>query len=130
MTTNRGRNTFNARVYELVRAIPKGRVMTYGGIAKFIPPPEGIAWTAYASVRARWVGYAMASCPENVPWQRVINARGQVSKRPGLGPDFQRHLLEEEGVIFDKKGRVDLNRYAWEPDVAWLKARGLLPQES
>jgi methylated-DNA-protein-cysteine methyltransferase-like protein len=130
MTTHTGRANFNASVYALVRAIPKGRVMTYGGIAKFIPPPVGMAWTSYASVRARWVGYAMAACPEDVPWQRVINAKGRVSKRPGLGPGFQRHLLEKEGVIFDAKGRVDLKRYAWEPDVAWLKARGFLPPES
>ncbi len=124
-----GQAAFNASVYELVRSIPKGRVMTYGGIAKFIPPPAGMAWTAYASVRARWVGYAMAACPEDVPWQRVINAQGRVSKRPGLEPGFQRHLLEEEGVIFDEKGRVDLKRYAWEPSLIWLKTRGFLPPE-
>ncbi|MGH2621369.1 MAG: MGMT family protein, partial [Anaerolineales bacterium] len=62
------RTAFAAKVYAIVRAIPPGRVMTYGGIAALIPPPPGTNWTGYARVRARWVGYAMAECPEDVPW--------------------------------------------------------------
>jgi methylated-DNA-protein-cysteine methyltransferase-like protein len=69
----------------------------------------------------------MASCPEDVPWQRVINAQGRVSKRPGFGPDLQRKLLEDEGISFDENGRIDIKRFLWQPEVAWLRSRGLLP---
>jgi methylated-DNA-protein-cysteine methyltransferase-like protein len=56
----------------------------------------------------------MASCPEGVPWQRVINSQGKLSLRPGGGAQHQRELLEEEGVVFDDHERVDLKIYAWE----------------
>jgi methylated-DNA-protein-cysteine methyltransferase-like protein len=113
-------------VYAIVREIPGGRVMTYGGIAALIPPPAGVDWDAYDHIKARWVGYALADCPESLPWQRVVNAQGRVSIRPGHGPHLQRNLLEAEGVIFDERGRLDLKRYAWEPTPAWLKQHGLL----
>jgi methylated-DNA-protein-cysteine methyltransferase related protein len=66
---------------------------------------------------AREVGYALAALVEGseLPWQRVINARGEVSLRREPGRDgFQRHLLEEEGVRFGALGRVDLERFRWE----------------
>jgi methylated-DNA-protein-cysteine methyltransferase-like protein len=53
----------------------------------------------------------MAACPDDVPWQRVINSKGEISPRPGA--ETQRHLLEEEGVHFDDRGRVDLKFYGW-----------------
>jgi methylated-DNA-protein-cysteine methyltransferase-like protein len=59
------------------------------------------------------VGGAMAACPNDVPWQRVINAQGKVSQRRGGGEKLQRHLLEEEGVVFDEHDRVDLKKYGW-----------------
>jgi methylated-DNA-protein-cysteine methyltransferase-like protein len=118
------------QVYIIVRAIPPGRVMTYGGIAVLIPPPAGIDHAGYARVRARWVGYAMASCPDDVPWQRVINARGRISLRPGHGPKVQRILLEEEGVVFNEQGKVDLKKYGWNPKEEWLLAHGLLPLQA
>jgi methylated-DNA-protein-cysteine methyltransferase-like protein len=55
----------------------------------------------------------MAACPQDVPWQRVINSQGKVSLRPGGAATNQRQLLESEGVIFDEHDRVDLNIYAW-----------------
>jgi methylated-DNA-protein-cysteine methyltransferase-like protein len=61
----------------------------------------------------------MAACPPDVPWQRVINAQGKISPRPGA--QEQRRLLEQEGVIFDAKDRVDLERYGWEPS-GWQPA--------
>jgi methylated-DNA-protein-cysteine methyltransferase-like protein len=67
----------------------------------------------YRAVGARWVGAAMAACPDDVPWQRVINAQGKVSVRRGGGEQLQRHLLEEEGVAFDDRDRVDLKQYGW-----------------
>lgn len=69
---------------------------------------------------ARQVGYALAALAEesDVPWQRVINARGEVSLRHEPGRDgYQRHLLEEEGVQFGPSGRVDLARFGWEPGI-------------
>ena len=53
----------------------------------------------------------MAACPEDVPWQRVINSKGEISQRSGA--EKQRMLLEQEGIQFDAKGRVDLKKYAW-----------------
>jgi methylated-DNA-protein-cysteine methyltransferase-like protein len=87
--------------------------MTYGGIAACIEPPENMDPLAYDRIKARWVGYALKECPQDVPWHRVINARGQISARPGH--DFQRTLLEEEGIIFGKSSRIDLKRYNWKP---------------
>jgi len=54
----------------------------------------------------------MAACPDDVPWQRVINSQGKISPRPG-GAEKQRQLLEQEGVEFDAKDRVDLKKYGW-----------------
>jgi methylated-DNA-protein-cysteine methyltransferase-like protein len=99
----------HARIYGVVRRIPRGRVATYGQIA------------ALAGLRgqARLVGYAMHALPPGsvVPWQRVINARGMVSVRRGDsgGALTQRLLLEREGVRFDQRGRVALERYRWQP---------------
>jgi len=100
---------FNNQVWEIVRQVPPGKVTTYGQIARMIPPPEGVEAKSYLSLGPRWVGGAMAKCPDDVPWQRVINSKGEISPRPGA--DEQRHLLEEEGVEFDARGRVDLARF-------------------
>ena len=97
----------HARVYEVVQGIPRGRVATYGAVAAAAGLPRG----------ARQVGYALAALPDDaeVPWHRVINARGEVSPRSGgLGFErLQRTLLEAEGVAFGPGGRVDLQRYGW-----------------
>jgi methylated-DNA-protein-cysteine methyltransferase-like protein len=108
------REAFNQKVWELVRQIPPGKVSTYGKIAALIPPPAGVDPKAYLAFGARWVGGAMAACPRDVPWQRVINSQGKVSLRPGGGGINQREMLESEGVIFDDRDRVDLKIYAWE----------------
>lgn len=96
------------RIYTVVAEIPSGRVATYGQVAAV----AGLAG------QARQVGYALHCLPAgtDLPWHRVINARGEVSSRSESGWEgFQRHLLEEEGVEFDPAGRVDLARYQWEP---------------
>jgi methylated-DNA-protein-cysteine methyltransferase-like protein len=110
---------FAARVYRVVRAVPPGRVTTYGHVAAIIPPPPGTDVQGYERVKARWVGYAMAECPDDVPWQRVVNARGRISLRPGEGPDVQRLLLMQEGVVFDEAGQIDLACFGWEPAPEW-----------
>lgn len=97
-----------ARIYAVVRRIPSGRVATYGQVAAL----AGLAG------RARQVGYALHALPEGsqLPWHRVINARGEVSPRAEPGWEgYQRHLLEEEDVDFDLAGRVDLERFGWQP---------------
>ncbi|HNE68018.1 MAG TPA: MGMT family protein, partial [Anaerolineales bacterium] len=71
------------QVWAITRLIPRGKVATYGQIAKMIPPPNGVELEAYAAFAPRWVGGAMANCPDDVPWQRVINSQGKISERPG-----------------------------------------------
>ena len=95
------------RFYRLVARIPLGRVATYGQIAKLAGMPG----------RARQVGYALAHSPTDIdlPWHRVINAKGQVSPRSGSGfHHMQRALLEREGVVFDGD-RIDMKRHLWRP---------------
>ena len=101
---------YNERVWQLVRQVPRGRVATYGQIALMLPPPAGVDFDSYRAFAQRWVGSAMAACPDDVPWQRVINSQGKISERPGA--QKQRQLLEEEGVVF-VKDRVDLKKYGW-----------------
>lgn len=100
------------QVWNLVRQIPRGKVASYGQIALMLPPPTGVEFEAYKAFGPRWVGGAMAACPDDVPWQRVINSQGKISPRPG-GAEKQRLLLEQEGVEFDAKDRVDLKKYRW-----------------
>ncbi len=98
------------KVWHLVRQVPYGKVVTYGQIAQMIPSPGGIDPQEYKAFSPRWVGEAMAACPGDVPWQRVINSQGKISKRPGA--ERQRKLLEEEGIPF-VKDKVDLKLYQW-----------------
>jgi methylated-DNA-protein-cysteine methyltransferase-like protein len=95
------------RIYAMVRRIPPGKVTTYGRIAELV-----------GGCTARMVGYAMAALKRgtapNVPWQRVINARGKISVHgDGIGNAMQRTILEEEGVVFDAEGRVDFAIFGW-----------------
>lgn len=102
------RSTTHARIYAVVRRIPRGRVATYGQVAAL----------AGLGNHARVVGYALAALPEQsrVPWQRVVNAKGEISPRAEPGwVAFQRGLLEVEGVVFDAAGRLSLARYRWSP---------------
>jgi len=107
------REEFNQQVWALVRQIPPGKVSTYGQIASFLPPPAGMDPKSYLAFGARWVGGAMAACPQGVPWQRVINSQGKISLRGGAGGTNQRQMLEDEGIVFDDHDRVDLKVYAW-----------------
>ena len=87
---------FFERVYDIVRSVPAGQVISYGQTA----------FLAGNMRMARQVGWAMHSCPEDVPWHRVVRKDGSL---PGLSPEStlrQRRLLEAEGVTFDERGRV------------------------
>ena len=101
---------YNEQVWHLVRQIPHGTVATYGQIAQMLPPPEGIELEEYKAFSPRWVGGAMVACPKDVPWQRVINSQGKISKRPGA--ERQRQLLEDEGLLF-VRDKLDLKVYQW-----------------
>ena len=97
-----------ARIYAVVRRIPRGRVATYGQIAELAGLPG----------HARQVGYALHALPEGspVPWHRVLNARGTLSLRRQSGGEItQRIRLEREGVRFGPGGRIPLERLRWRP---------------
>lgn len=102
------------RIYAMVRQIPSGRVTTYGRIAALV-----------GGCTARMVGYAMAALKRgstpDVPWQRVINAKGKISVHgDGIGNAMQRVILEQEGVVFDANDRVDFEQFGWlGPDEAY-----------
>ncbi len=92
-------------IREIVMQIPEGRVATYGQVASLT-----------GRCTARMVGYAMAALPDNspVPWHRVINSHGRISPRGiGFGGILQKQMLEDEGVLFDPYGRIDLEQYGW-----------------
>ncbi len=89
------------QIYDCVRQVPRGYVTTYGMVGNLV------------GTHARVVGYALHYLRNvqrpDVPWQRVINARGRISTHG----DEQRRLLEQEGIPFDDDGRVDLQQYGW-----------------
>lgn len=104
---------YKNKVWKVVRQIPIGMVATYGQIAMLIPIPQGVDPKDYLAFGARWVGSAMAACPQDVPWHRVINSQGKISLASEAGGNEQRLRLEDEGIVFDEKGRVNLSKYRW-----------------
>ena len=95
-------------VYRVVKRIPMGCVSTYGQVAALAGMPGA----------ARQVGWALNALDEedDVPWHRVINAKGEISPRGAREiEDLQRALLMSEGVEFDGRGRVDLRACNWHP---------------
>ena len=98
--------SFYQEIYELVRQIPKGKVTTYGNIAKMLGRPRS----------SRVVGYALHvnPQPQTIPCHRVVNREGRLA--PGFtfgGPDAQKQLLENEGVVVGSDDCVDLKKYLW-----------------
>ena len=99
--------TYRERVYDIVRRIPAGKVMTYGQLAIIL----GEGYTA------RTVGYVMHGSPDDVPWQRVINSQGKCSTgRLTMPINLQQELLEAEGVPFNAAGRCDLSALQYFPE--------------
>lgn len=99
-------NHYRKRVYQIVRTIPPGRVMTYGQLAELL----GDGYTP------RTVGFVMHGSDDKTPWHRVINAQGACSTgRVVLPHDKQQRMLEAEGVSFNEHGRCDLQTYLWIP---------------
>ena len=102
------------RIYAVVSRIPRGRVATYGQVARLAGMPG----------QARLVGYALAALPDRstLAWHRVVNAKGEVSKRRDGSPmdRLQRLRLRRERVAFDNRGRIALDRFRWRPKGASL----------
>ncbi len=100
---------FYDTVYGAVRRIPRGRVATYGQVAALLGKPKA----------ARLVGWALNACPDDVPWQRVINREGMISiENLRASKELQAGLLRAEGVQVDEKEGnfwIDLKRYGWKP---------------
>ena len=91
------------KIYDLVSAVPKGKVTTYGAVSKII------------GINPRVVGYALHANKDstNVPCHRVINSKGKISSGYAFGgPGIQRKMLEKEGIVFDKEGSIDLKKFA------------------
>jgi len=107
-----GRSTLYEEIYAIIRLIPAGKVANYGQIAEI-----------HGGCGARQVGYALNNLRnqdtiDEVPWQRVVNARGEISMHgAGAGSFIQREILAEEGIEFDMKGRIDFSIYRWVPEL-------------
>jgi len=100
--------TFFERVWGVAAKVPRGKVTTYGAIARALGSPGA----------ARTVGWAMRAVPagSRLPCHRVVNAAGDMSPEEAFGGrDVQRSLLESEGVAFDIRGHVDMKRHLWIP---------------
>ena len=99
---------FTSQVIRLIKAIPRGKVATYGQIAYLTGH--------YPSVRrVVWILHSLSE-KEGLPWHRIVNRRGEISLKPGAGYEKQKELLKDEGIVFSEKDRIDLDRFLWEPD--------------
>lgn len=117
------------KVYKLVKKIPKGKVATYGQIGQTLHlNPRVVGWALNRLAKYRTVNrkqkkknfkiYNLKSKIQNpscVPWQRVINSKGGIStnRATNIPLDLQKKLLETEGIKFDSKNKIDLNKYQW-----------------
>jgi len=100
------RNNVYQRFYAIVDSIPRGRVATYGQVARIAGLPR----------HARHVGHALGALPKGseLAWFRVLNGQGRISPRPTAGYAEQKRRLRADGVEVDARGRVDLKRYLWD----------------
>lgn len=107
MLRRRSDESLMQEVYDLVRQIPAGRVMSYGQVGDWMAPP----------LSARTVGRVMYHAPDNIPWWRVVGKEGDllIAKRDPRMAALQRHLLQQEGVRFREDGRVDMASCRWQP---------------
>lgn len=92
-------NPFTLKVVQIIRSIPPGRVMTYGQVARLAGNPR-------AARQVAWILHSL-SRTEQLPWHRVLNAKGEIS----LEGEEQQLALEAEGVVFDRAGKLSLSRY-------------------
>ena len=104
-----GKDAQSRAIYAVVRAIPRGKVATYGQVAELAGIPSG----------HRIAARAMRSCPDELPWQRVVGKkdarRAQINIEEPDHAGLQRALIEAEGVEFDANGFIPLARSGWQP---------------
>ena len=102
--------SFYEKAVNIIKAIPYGKVATYGQIAFLAGSPRS----------ARQVSWVLHSSSEKnqLPWHRIINSRGAISLKPGYGFELQKKLLEDENIVFNKKNCIDLDIYLWKPDLS------------
>lgn len=93
------------RIVQIIKSVPKGKVLSYGGVAALAGSPRG----------ARQVSWLLKSQSdkENLPWWRIINSKGRISIKDPVGYDLQKSYLEDEGVEIDSTGQIDLKLYLW-----------------
>jgi len=97
---------FTLKVKALIRRIPAGKVASYGLVAALAGNPRAarqVAWILHSSPAA-----------DNLPWHRVVNRKGKISLKPFAGYEIQRQRLQQEGVIFDERDTIDLDRFLWQ----------------
>jgi methylated-DNA-protein-cysteine methyltransferase-like protein len=110
-----GRFTFRQRVLAIVRAVPRGRVVTYGQVALLAGKRHG----------AREVGWIAHAGGAGIPWQRVVNREGGLARGFAGGREEHRRALRRDGVRVGPDGRVDLRRYLWWPDARTRRRLGI-----
>jgi methylated-DNA-protein-cysteine methyltransferase-like protein len=108
LTSSEESSSFYERVKKVIKLIPYGNVATYGQVAFY-------AGSSRAARQVAWVLHS-SSERDNLPWHRVINGKGKISLKPGLGYELQRSLLEAEGIAFDETDQVDLNHFGFRMD--------------
>ena len=117
---------FEDRIKKVIRAIPRGKVATYGQVAAL----AGNYRAARQVVRVLHV----SSAKDRLPWHRVINSRGHISLARGRGFEEQRNRLRKEGIRVSASGGIALEKFQWEPGVGRARAadrflRGLAGEE-
>ncbi len=103
-------------IVDVILRIPRGKVATYGQVARLAGYPRGarlVVWTLNSHRKG----------PE-LPWHRIVNARGGISLPQGKGYEVQKEMLIAEGVIFGPDDRIDLSRFQWR------RGRGGTPADS
>jgi methylated-DNA-protein-cysteine methyltransferase-like protein len=108
-------NDFTKTVIHIIKNIPKGKVLTYGRIAKLAGSPRAarqVSWILHSSSRKY-----------KLPWHRVISSNGTISIKSVDSKSIQKHLLQQEGVNFTNNLKVDLNQYLWAVTSVDFKAK-------
>ena len=97
---------FTRNIIFVIRNIPKGKVLSYGAIAKLAGKPNG----------SRHVVRTLHSSSQkyDLPWHRVVNSKGRISLKDPIFYDEQKHLLESEGIVFSANDQIDFKKYLWD----------------
>lgn len=100
-------SVFSQKAIKIMKRIPQGKVCTYGQIATLAGNNRG-ARQVVRLLNSSWK-------KEKIPWHRIVNSKGTISLRSGDGYEYQKALLEVEGVKFDAKDKIDFKQFLWKP---------------